>query len=1482
MPSNQFIDIEELPNGRSRIKPMALEPEQWDEDSFNTLLDQTDAYLKPTAPAQAPAEAPPPQEGPPAPGPSFNETLAGIEQQLRPQASIQNPTERKKFGVIDAVKAWWHGNYSGMNAPGAGLPSLIPLGGWVAGRASSSEHNAAVNRLTESEQTRQNAMENVKLQAMAQGLPVPQEAVAEAGKSDGYDIETKNLTHAQLEEAAWREQGIPLSQMGMTDPEMRTWLANRLREHDRTTVQRFAASKQGLEPTHERTTGGRIAETVEASYRWQQEFAANRATFGALTPAILADEYAKRTTPTIAFDEQGHPEITQAGMDKAKALYQGTIGYGIEFATEQVGGKVAGAAFKALGKVGSKIAPKWLKNAADTVVETTTKKIGDGTLKRLGRGYNKTRDLFEKFGFQSLPEEVMEEYEAAVLHPLLGSQDSPSVTGNDPLDRLIAARESLMQTVMMTPEMLVAFAIPIGAGTLVNTIRNGPQQLPPNLDDRDKQMLLNIAGIRLKMIEDNRAKRPLGKSPFFASEEETWLKENKGNAAELFRVYGGYLNLESLRQQGDLTPETVADLHKASPEDFDKILLLANRDASIRPQLETAGLKADEIAEVLKAKNPAELQRRLAIVQQNILVDQLTDMGVPEADAMRQAITLNQQGMDPGRLAAAGLDPVAVQSLMGMFNQIEALKNSPDLVNSRIEREQIAARMGDILTPNMSELARRRENGDYSGPDGKVKLLNDAAHVWQAMGVTTAEIQMWEDEIGEDTLQSFIDGQNSALAPERIGVQVAEAAEQRRHDEHPDYRDLLDDLGTGRLAKDTDLIDRLSQHWTEEGATPQEVAAYLGTVKQSDIQGFRDGSDPTVFAIARRQAVIQERQAADQRRRAATEYAAKQAAATKAEQDQKDQKVAQAAERRNLNKAVLEVLQSLEQTGQTETPKAEQKPTAAQPSEPIIPKQATEPNTIAKMRALVKAEGQTLGKSYKFGGAVWKSEGVTPKGGILLSRRVAGGEQLRIRPESELGTAVEPELDRSALTAPETVLKTDSDMQAGDRKYYDRLHQTYTMYYLNPTANEPADRIQSVYDRLLALRDAYPELKKQHPVLLPPPAATVETEAPEDLADVDVPEKKPTPLPPVAATPATPVVPTTPGAEEPPIDRYAEDVLDLKAAEMFPNAFKRPNGRQAQPFFHNSNAPQIEVFDEAKIGSNTDFGMRGSGFYFSTVPSPEYGPYTHRVYLDLNNPVPMKLIEGVDATKAREDAAYAAQVRKQFMDAGYDGMIIPWGMVGNGAPEVVVFKANQIHQLPPDPAAPLVKEVSKNGQTDFVGNDGGFKLTGEKAPDNAAIAAEEAAKAKAKAEFDAAQPDMFGEKPPKPPIEKSVGAASPEGSGEFLPKGKVKTEAPNITGLRQSVAEIERQALGYPPEVRDAARRFPEVVGRAWDRLIENREAVQDLVDELGTNPRPLSDTDVALLLIGKAQRFNDRNAAAAETVRLMDSGTAEQKLRAQ
>lgn len=136
------------------------------------------------------------------------------------------------------------------------------------------------------------------------------------------------------------------------------------------------------------------------------------------------------------------------------------------------------------------------------------------------------------------------------------------------------------------------------------------------------------------------------------------------------------------------------------------------------------------------------------------------------------------------------------------------------------------------------------------------------------------------------------------------------------------------------------------------------------------------------------------------------------------------------------------------------------------------------------------------------------------------------------------------------------------------------------------------------------------------------------------------------------------------------------------------------------------------------------------------------------------------------------------------------------------------------------------------------------------------------------------------------PPAQSVGAAAADEGGTFQPKAHLRQvereEVTDFTGLRESIAETERRVLGYPEEVKDAARRFPEVVDEAWARIKKNPDTAQNLIDELTEQARPLSDVDVAILSIAKVQRFNARNEAAAKTIELANSEDEAAKAKAQ
>jgi hypothetical protein len=85
---------------------------------------------------------------------------------------------------------------------------------------------------------------------------------------------------------------------------------------------------------------------------------------------------------------------------------------------------------------------------------------------------------------------------------------------------------------------------------------------------------------------------------------------------------------------------------------------------------------------------------------------------------------------------------------------------------------------------------------------------------------------------------------------------------------------------------------------------------------------------------------------------------------------------------------------------------------------------------------------------------------------------------------------------------------------------------------------------------------------------------------------------------------------------------------------------------------------------------------------------------------------------------------------------------------------------------------------------------------------------------------------------------------------------------PHVTSTKKAVVAEEREARGLEPAVQSARRDF----GSVWDEA--EAEAGNDptigvrLVDELGTNPRALTDKENAHLLRRQIEVQNEHDAA--------------------
>jgi hypothetical protein len=177
-----------------------------------------------------------------------------------------------------------------------------------------------------------------------------------------------------------------------------------------------------------------------------------------------------------------------------------------------------------------------------------------------------------------------------------------------------------------------------------------------------------------------------------------------------------------------------------------------------------------------------------------------------------------------------------------------------------------------------------------------------------------------------------------------------------------------------------------------------------------------------------------------------------------------------------------------------------------------------------------------------------------------------------------------------------------------------------------------------------------------------------------------------------AATKVTEVV------APPRVIKGAQDILPTAERQANLAKFLEESKAPKRVYHGTKSKQEIKSFDPSKIGSATDQGYLGSGFYFDDYPTanvyagfngpnPEnsiLGGSVYPVYLSIKNPVELKnRIEGrrqVDRELlAREFAglpksATADDLRAKFIEMGHDGVIFD----NNGVKEYVAFEPTQI------------------------------------------------------------------------------------------------------------------------------------------------------------------------------------------------------------
>jgi len=120
-----------------------------------------------------------------------------------------------------------------------------------------------------------------------------------------------------------------------------------------------------------------------------------------------------------------------------------------------------------------------------------------------------------------------------------------------------------------------------------------------------------------------------------------------------------------------------------------------------------------------------------------------------------------------------------------------------------------------------------------------------------------------------------------------------------------------------------------------------------------------------------------------------------------------------------------------------------------------------------------------------------------------------------------------------------------------------------------------------------------------------------------------------------------------------------------------------PSSKYQDVFYHGSKI-DINVFDPSKIGSATDEGTYGKGFYFADNASDAmgFGGNIAKAYLNITNPF---VWTDVDDEASKKYKMTADDITKELIRAGYDSVVVNDN--GKGYAEYVVFNSDQIRTL---------------------------------------------------------------------------------------------------------------------------------------------------------------------------------------------------------
>lgn len=530
---------------------------QWSSGNDSTL-DRADVILNRLEQQQAPAAS--------SPGEAYDyEAVDAMLDRMERSALAQQQPEPERGNVFEAAYRLFRGNQFGMDTPGAGLLGISPGARWKR------EHglNKLKQRVANSVKWRERGLMDDYQEEIAD---VP---IRDLVRQSDPTAMQKLMIHIGLMRAddprlRKAEDGLHIPEDMEVSPEaeakIRESEAKFRRSMDTEAIREYE-KLTGTLTDKKYGVAGRAAIMFSDQPAWAQTFIMNF-NVPVLSAIPIYFKTVEKMTPELRLKANGEIEITKEGERLGAAMWMGTKAIGVETVSESVGGRILGKFFpkKARAKLGGAIADAALARQprfARTVVHAVQRPI-----QKMGLNSKAVRNGLETLGFHGLPEEIIEEYVAAIAHPLLGTGETEPPEhlkdANELTKRIGSAAVNIWETTKAIPEMAISMALFSASSRIGIRLMSNPDsgpQLDRELTEREKKLLINIRNIRTLAIRLNE-KVPVGQRllmPFAHSQELKWLEENKDNYEELYRVYGGWMQAQSLKEQTDL-PTELADI----------------------------------------------------------------------------------------------------------------------------------------------------------------------------------------------------------------------------------------------------------------------------------------------------------------------------------------------------------------------------------------------------------------------------------------------------------------------------------------------------------------------------------------------------------------------------------------------------------------------------------------------------------------------------------------------------------------------------------------------------------------------------------------------------------------------------------------------------------------------------------------------------------------------------------------------------------